>query len=70
VQRDEAIDCQAIELIRDDILPYANVLPETFISKILNILNRGSIYSCTTDNFIGEQYLSMSDGFVIALSIE
>ncbi|CAF3359352.1 unnamed protein product [Rotaria socialis] len=52
IQRDEAIDCQAIELIRDDILPYANVLPEIFITKILNILNRGSIYSCTTDNFI------------------
>ncbi|CAF1052217.1 unnamed protein product [Rotaria sp. Silwood1] len=52
LQRDEAIDCQAIELIRDDILPHANVLPETFITKILNILNRGSIYSCATDNFI------------------
>ncbi|CAF0783766.1 unnamed protein product [Adineta steineri] len=52
LQRDEAIDCQAIELIRDDILPYANVLPEPFITKILNILNRGSIYSCATDNFI------------------
>ena len=45
---------KAIELIRDDILPYANVLPEPFISKILNILNRGSIYSCATDNFIGK----------------
>ncbi|CAF1400492.1 unnamed protein product, partial [Adineta ricciae] len=52
IQRDEAIDCQAIELIRDDILPYTNVLPEPFITKILNILNRGSIYSCATDNFI------------------
>jgi hypothetical protein len=40
-------------MIRDDILPYANVLPEPFICKILNILNRGSIYSCATDNFIG-----------------
>ncbi|CAF1015177.1 unnamed protein product, partial [Didymodactylos carnosus] len=52
IQRDELIDCQVIELIRDDILPYANVLPETFLMKILNILNRGSIYSYTTDNFI------------------
>lgn len=49
---------QAIELIRDDILPYANVLPEPFISKILNILNRGSIYSCTTDNFMGKKTFS------------
>ncbi|CAF1009661.1 unnamed protein product, partial [Didymodactylos carnosus] len=52
IQRDELIDCQVIELIRDDILPYANVLTETFLTKILNILNRGSIYSYATDNFI------------------
>ncbi|CAF0976922.1 unnamed protein product [Didymodactylos carnosus] len=52
IQRDELIDCQVVELIRDDILSYSNLLSETFVMKILNILNRGSIYSCTTDNFI------------------
>lgn len=47
IQYDELIDCQVIELIRDDILTHAQSLPSPFIQKILNILNRGSIYSNT-----------------------
>lgn len=46
------IDCQVIDLIRDDILAYANLVPQQFIQKILAILNRGSIYSNTFDNFL------------------
>ena len=46
------IDCQVIELIRDDMLTHASVLPPQFVEKILHILNRGSIYSNSFENFI------------------
>lgn len=46
------IDCQVIELIRDDILTQSHLMPSQFVQKILNILNRGSIYSSTFDNFL------------------
>lgn len=49
VQKDEVIDCQLVELIRDDMLVHSASLPPQFIQKILAILNRGSIYS--TSNF-------------------
>jgi len=52
IQKDEFIDCQLIELIRDDILTHANLLPQAFLQKILAILNRGSIYSNNFDNFL------------------
>lgn len=41
-----------IELIRDEILAYSNQLPHAFTQKLLNILNRGSIYSNTTESFL------------------
>lgn len=47
IQHDELIDCQVIDLIRDDILTHAHSLPSAFVQKVLNILNRGSIYSNT-----------------------
>ena len=46
------IDCQLIELIRDDILIHSNQLPQQFIQSILAILNRGSIYSNSFENFL------------------
>lgn len=52
IQKDELVDCQVIELIRDEILTHANQLPQQFVQKILAILNRGSIYSNTFDNFL------------------
>lgn len=52
IQHDEMIDCQVIELIRDDILTHAHLMPAQFVQKVLNILNRGSIYSSTFDNFL------------------
>ena len=52
IQKDEMIDCQVIELIRDEILTHSNLLPQNFIQKILSILNRGSIYSSSFDNFL------------------
>ena len=52
IQKDEAIDCQLIELIRNDILVHSAQLPQEFIQKILAILNRGSIYSNNFENFL------------------
>ena len=38
IQKDEIIDCQVIELIRDEILTHSSLLPQQFIQKILAIL--------------------------------
>ena len=51
-RKDELIDCQIIELIRDKILAQSAHLPQQFIQKILAILNRGSIYSNPFENVI------------------
>jgi hypothetical protein len=44
---DEAIDCQLIEQLRDEILPYSGEIPNHFIMNIVVILNKGSIHSQT-----------------------
>lgn len=51
-QRDETVDCKVVQVIRDDILPYAGTMPKDFIMKIMDILNKGSIHSATSDTFI------------------
>ncbi|XP_039437762.1 protein MON2 homolog [Culex pipiens pallens] len=45
---DEAIDCQVIELIRDEILPFSQEIPQQFILDAVVLLNKGSIHSATT----------------------
>ncbi|XP_058057960.1 protein MON2 homolog [Anopheles bellator] len=45
---DETIDCQVIELIRDEILPHSQEIPQQFILDAVVILNKGSIHSATT----------------------
>lgn len=47
---DETIDCQVIEMLRDEILPYADEIPHQFILDIVVILNKGSIHSATSKN--------------------
>ncbi|XP_055882628.1 protein MON2 homolog isoform X4 [Biomphalaria glabrata] len=51
-QRDEAFDCRIVQLIRDDILPHAGHLPQEFMVKVMDILNKGSIHSTTSDSFV------------------
>ncbi|XP_053377564.1 protein MON2 homolog isoform X3 [Mercenaria mercenaria] len=51
-QRDEALDCKVVFMIRDDILPYANSMPKEFVEQIMSILNKGSIHSTSSDTFI------------------
>ena len=47
---DEAIDCQMVQLLREEILPYPSQVPMEFIRKIVVLLNKGSIHSSMTLN--------------------
>ncbi|XP_005104257.2 protein MON2 homolog [Aplysia californica] len=51
-QRDESFDCRLVTLIRNDILPHAGALPSDFMVKVMEILNKGSIHSTTSDSFV------------------
>lgn len=44
---DEATDCQLIELLRTDVLPYSSQIPKDFIMQVVVLLNKGSIHSAT-----------------------
>ena len=50
IQSDEQLDCQVMELIRDEILPQAAFYPPHFISKIMGLLNKGSIHLVPPSN--------------------
>ncbi|RNA03036.1 MON2-like protein, partial [Brachionus plicatilis] len=52
IQKDELIDCQVIDLIGNEILTHAGQIPQQFVQRILSILNRGSLYSNTLENFL------------------
>lgn len=45
---DEAIDCQIIEQLRDEVLPYSSEIPHQFILNVVVLLNKGSIHSTAT----------------------
>ncbi|XP_065358629.1 protein MON2 homolog [Calliphora vicina] len=51
---DETIDCQVIELLRDEVLPYAHEMPHQFIMQIVVLLNKGSIHSASDTNICYE----------------
>lgn len=51
---DETIDCQVIELLRDEVLPYSHIIPHQFIMKIVVLLNKGSIHSASESNICYE----------------
>lgn len=48
VQADEAVDCQVMELLRDEVLPHSQHVPHQFILRVVMLLNKGSIHSATT----------------------
>lgn len=60
---DEATDCQIIELIRNEILPYTSSIPRDFILKIVVLLNKGSIHSATSSNIDSEAELTLREEF-------
>lgn len=51
---DETIDCQVIELLRDEVLPHAHEMPHQFIMQIVVLLNKGSIHSASDSNICYE----------------
>ncbi|KAK3103837.1 hypothetical protein FSP39_022311 [Pinctada imbricata] len=51
-QRDEAVDCKVILMVRDDILPFAVSMPKDFVKRIMQLLNKGSIHTTSSDSFI------------------
>lgn len=44
---DETTDCQIIELLKTEVLPYSNCIPKEFIMQVVILLNKGSIHSAT-----------------------
>lgn len=60
---DEATDCQIIELIRSEILPYASSIPKEFILKVVVLLNKGSIHSATSSSIDSEAELTLREEF-------
>ncbi|KAK4871796.1 hypothetical protein RN001_015920 [Aquatica leii] len=58
---DEATDCQLIELLRTEVLPYSANIPKQFILKVVVLLNRGSIHSAT--NIDCETELTLREEF-------
>ncbi|CAD5219486.1 unnamed protein product [Bursaphelenchus okinawaensis] len=53
-KRHEYIDCQIIELVRVEVLPYASRLPREFMQRMIEILNRGSINTMDSNDVMGE----------------
>ncbi|XP_055710710.1 protein MON2 homolog [Phlebotomus papatasi] len=49
---DEAIDCQVIELLRDEVLSFSSEIPQEFILNVVVLLNKGSIHSATSTNIV------------------
>lgn len=45
---DEAIDCELIEQLRDEVLPYSGEIPHQFVLNVVVLLNKGSIHSATS----------------------
>lgn len=60
---DEAIDCQVIELIRDDILTHSSDIPEKFIMDIVVLLNKGSIHSLNCNSAGFETEFKLRESF-------
>lgn len=60
---DEATDCQLIEILRTQVLPYSNCIPKEFILKVVVLLNRGSIHSATNSNMDSETELTLREEF-------
>ncbi|XP_037071265.1 protein MON2 homolog [Pollicipes pollicipes] len=44
-QADEALDCEVVRLIREDVLPHAAVVPGQFLVSVMVLLNKGSLHS-------------------------
>lgn len=60
---DESIDCQVIELLRDEILPHSHEIPNQFTLKVVVLLNKGSIHSATSSIIGCETEMKLREEF-------
>lgn len=60
---DENTDCQLIELLRTEVLPFSTTIPKDFILKVVILLNKGSIHSATNTNIDSEAELTLREEF-------
>jgi len=64
IQADEAVDCQVIELLRDEVLPHSHALPREFVLKVVVLLDKGSIHSASNStNGDGESEQKLREEF-------
>ncbi|CAG9759422.1 unnamed protein product [Ceutorhynchus assimilis] len=60
---DEQTDCQIIELLRTEVLPYSHSIPKEFIMQVVILLNKGSIHSATNVKIDGDAELTLREDF-------
>ncbi|GMS96069.1 hypothetical protein PENTCL1PPCAC_18244 [Pristionchus entomophagus] len=61
-RRDEFMDCQMIDLLRTEILPYSATLPTVFMTQVISILNKGSIcHMDSTDVLASDSFTERHD---------
>lgn len=63
VQADEAVDCQVIELLRDEVLPHSHAIPREFVLKVVVLLSKGSIHSASNYTNDGESEQKLREEF-------
>uniref|UniRef100_A0A1B6LWA5 Protein MON2 homolog n=1 Tax=Graphocephala atropunctata TaxID=36148 RepID=A0A1B6LWA5_9HEMI len=55
VLEEEAVDCQVIDLLKEEVLSHSTSIPKEFILKVVVLLNKGSILSTTHLSYIGSE---------------
>lgn len=60
---DEAVDCQVIELLREEVLPHCHIVPKDFVLKVVVLLNKGSIHSASSTPTEFEAELKLREEF-------
>lgn len=60
---DEATDCQIIDLLRNEVLPYSKNIPKEFILQVVILLNKGSIHSATNVKTDGDIEMTLREEF-------
>ncbi|XP_055685383.1 protein MON2 homolog [Lutzomyia longipalpis] len=70
---DEAIDCQVIELLRDEVLTFSSEIPQEFILNVVVLLNKGSIHSvsgCDSEFKLREEFAKTCFDTLLQFSLE
>lgn len=60
---DESTDCQIIDLLRNEVLPYSKSIPKEFILQVVILLNKGSIHSATNVKTDGDIEMTLREEF-------